>query len=91
MRDVEVQPALVHPFTLAEREQVELIVVVGDDGDVSLDRRAVDLDPEWRAVPGEEGERAQAGQRLSAAAMALAPVDEVAYSRGRRCSRMHVR
>ena len=73
------QPALVDPLALAEREEVELVVVVGDERDVRLDAaRPSTLIAERRVIACEQGERAQAGEGLAPAAVGLASVRRAA-------------
>ena len=90
MRDVEVQPPLVDPLALAEREEVELVVVVGDERDVRLDLLPVDLS--CRAASGRvRAGRARAGGRgPRAVAVPLASVDELRVEPERDVVQEHV-
>ena len=77
VRDVEVQLALVEALALAEREQVEAVVVVGDEHEPRAYRLAVDREPlPAAAVLQGQRDRAQPRERVAAAAMVLAPVHE---------------
>src|SRR4051812_46703611 len=70
------EPAFVEPFALADREQAQLVGVVGDEQDPRRQRLAVHAPPAAAPPPQAEPERPQPGEELSPAAVVLAAVDE---------------
>src|SRR5205085_9188236 len=75
-RRVQVEEPLVEAFSLAEREEVEPVVVPRDEEDPRPDRTPVDERLHGTVAEESELERAQRRARLAAAAVPLAPVDE---------------
>src|SRR5205814_7365637 len=75
-RRVDVEPTLVEPLPLANREQAQPVRVVGDEHDACAHRSPAELRPDLPAVPQPAPERACPGEHLAAAAVTLAPVDE---------------
>jgi hypothetical protein len=71
------QAALVEPLPFADREQIQVVVVVGNERQLSVDGLAVDGEAEVFAAPGEEDERAQLRECVAPAAMAFAVMDEL--------------
>ena len=76
-RRVEVEPSVVEPLALADREQVERVGVVRDEDDARLDRLSVDRDADTVAMRDERAERPQPGKRVAPPAVVLATVDEL--------------
>ncbi len=71
------QPALVEPLPLAEREELERVVVVRDERDLGVDRLSVDREAERLAgIAAVEQQRPQPREGVAPAAVALAAVDE---------------
>lgn len=68
---------LVESLTLAEREQVQLVAVVPDEGDLRAHRLSIDREPDAARVPHEHGQRPQPGECDPPATMVLTPMDEV--------------
>jgi hypothetical protein len=72
-----VEPALVQPLPFSEREQLDVVLVVGDDRQTRLDRPAVDRQTDCAGILGEEQEAAKLCERVPPAPVALAAVDEL--------------
>ena len=68
--------ALVEALSLSDREQLELVGVVGDEHDSRVGGPAVDRHAERPRVPEREAKRPQARERVASPAVALAAVDE---------------
>ena len=77
MRDVEVEHPLIDSLALAERQQVQVVVVVRDEDEPGTHGLAVDREP-LPAAPVLHGqrERAEPGEGFAPPAAVLAPVDE---------------
>src|SRR5919197_3801496 len=73
---VDVEPPLVQARTLADREEAEVVRVVGDEEDARLHRLAVELSPDSAPLAQAQPERPGARERLAPPAVPLAPVDE---------------
>jgi hypothetical protein len=72
-----VESTLVQALPLADRKQLERVVVVRDHGELGVDRLPVDGQPDAVAIAGQQEERAKLGERVPAPAMTLPLVDEV--------------
>jgi hypothetical protein len=70
------KPTLVQSLALTDREQLELVVVVRDDGEVGIDRLPVDGQADAPAVAGQQEQRSQLRERVSPAPVALTFVHE---------------
>ncbi len=70
------QPPLVEPLSLANRQQLELVVVVRDQCDAGLDRLAVDRQAEGLAVRDRQEEGAQPRKGVPPTPVMFSPVDE---------------
>jgi hypothetical protein len=75
--EVEVKPTFVEPLALPDREHLQRVVVVRDDGHLGIDGRSVDGQIEAFPVAGEQEQRTELGERFGPATVTLAAVHEV--------------
>lgn len=68
--------AFVEPLALADREELEVVVVVGDDRELRVDCLPVHGQTDAVPVTGEEEQRAELGESVSSAPVTLATVNE---------------
>src|ERR687887_2246164 len=73
---VDVEPPLVQARPLADREEAEVVRVVGDEEDARLHRLAVELGPDSAPLAQAQPESPGSRERLAPPAVPLAPVDK---------------
>ena len=70
------EPPLVEPLPLTEREEVEVVVVVRHDGELGVDRLPVHAEIHAATIAGEQEQRPQLGEDVPPPPVALATMDE---------------
>src|SRR5207247_4117965 len=75
-RRVDVEPPVVEPLALADREQAQLVRVAGGEQDARAHGPAVELRPDAPTLAEAEPERAGAGEHFAPPAVPFPAVDK---------------